>query len=260
MHICIFVAGCIHAGFGLEQLNNLLTTVNISPVSNSLWTRKQQEISEPLAQVVEESVTSALFAEQNATIAAGEGDSICVSVDGAWQSRGSGRSYNSASGHASAIGKHTGKIVGYAVRAKVCRVCRTSKRNDKPPPVHDCVHNWDGSSKAMEADMVTQILKDSKSHGVRINQIIGDEDSTTIARARREVNYELTKGSDMNHLKKILGNKLHELKRRHKALTPKVISHFQTMYTVALHQNVGNAEATTANLWAIVPHSFGDHS
>ncbi len=62
-------------------------------------------------------------------------------------------------GHATAIGKKTRKCVGYAIRAKSCRVCRVAKRKNVPPKEHNCGHNWNGLSKAMEPDMVIEIIK-----------------------------------------------------------------------------------------------------
>ena len=72
--------------------------MNIHPISNDLWMRRQREVAPALTKVVEDSVSSTLIDEQNATIEAGQDNRISVSVDGAWQSRGSGRSYSSASG------------------------------------------------------------------------------------------------------------------------------------------------------------------
>ena len=256
--ISLFV-GSIHAGLGLEQLNNLLSSINVHPISNKLWSNRQHEVAPALSKVADDSVASALQEENDATIASGDTGGVTVSVDGAWQSRGSGRSYSSASGHATAVGSHTGKCVGYAVRAKACRTCRVAKQKNIPPKQHECVHNWNGSSKAMEPDMVIQMLKDSEARGVKVRRLIGDEDTTTIARARREVDAELEKGSDINHMKKILGNKLYDLKKKHKILTPKVIKYLQKMYTYALKQNQGNPTSISAAVSCIVPHCFGNH-
>ena len=115
-------------------------------------------------------------------------------------------------------------------------------------------------SKAMEPDMVIGMVKRAKEEGVNVIRIIGDEDSTTIARARREVYETLGKGSDLNHLKKILGNSLYDLKKTHKVLSPKVIKYLQKMYSYAIVQNQGNEKELAANLSAIVPHCFGDHT
>ncbi|CAC5388275.1 unnamed protein product [Mytilus coruscus] len=49
---------------------------------------------------------------------------------------------------------------------------------------HECHMNWSGSAKSMEADMVTEMVKDVGKKGVSVSSIVGDEDSTTIARLR----------------------------------------------------------------------------
>ena len=261
MFICF--AGSIHAGIGeREQLNNLLSSMNIHPITQSLWTRLQQcEVGPALSKVAKESVVSALQEEHNATVAAGESGGVTLSVDGGWQSRGSGRSYNSASGHATAIGQRTGMCVGYSIRSKACRICKVAKTKNTPPRVHNCVHNWHGSSKAMEPDMIIEMVKEASNCGVKVKTLVGDEDSTTIARVRREVDNEIQKGSDYNHICKILGNTLHELKnkKKHKSLTNTVIKYLQTMYSYALKQNQGNSTGLSAAILSIIPHAFGNH-
>jgi hypothetical protein len=87
----------VHAGIGLEPLNNFLAGMNMHPISNSLWTAQLKERGPSLEAVVQESVNAALE-EERATVSEGEDEGMTISVDGAWQSRGSGRSYNSASG------------------------------------------------------------------------------------------------------------------------------------------------------------------
>ena len=127
-NLSLFALGSIHAGIGLEQLSNLLSSMNIHPISNDLWAKRQEEIAPALSEVAKTSVSFALYNELDAAITAGEDNGINISVDGAWQSRGSGRSYNSASGHATAVGKHTGKCVGFALRSKACRKCRIAQK------------------------------------------------------------------------------------------------------------------------------------
>ena len=56
-------------------------------------------------------------------------------------------------GHASMVGKNTGKIIAYEVRSKCCKVCDLHAGKNSTVPSHDCPKNWSGSSKAMEADM-----------------------------------------------------------------------------------------------------------
>ncbi len=52
--------------------------MNIHPISNDLWMRRQREVAPALTKVVEDSVSSALIDEQNATIEAGQDNRISV--------------------------------------------------------------------------------------------------------------------------------------------------------------------------------------
>lgn len=74
---------------------------------------------------------------------------LTLKYDMGWQRRSSRRAYNRLSGIDSMIGHKTGKIVGYGVRCKSCRVCSYAKGRTKIPNKHDCIINFTGSSKAM---------------------------------------------------------------------------------------------------------------
>ncbi|XP_033758263.1 uncharacterized protein LOC117340609 [Pecten maximus] len=115
-------------------------------------------------------------------------DNIQVSVDAGWQKRGSGKAYNSLSGHCSLIGKNTGKVTNYRVRSRSCRVCTSADSKDQSPSDHDCRKNWNGSAKAMEQDMIVDMVSDCINRGFKTQTIIADDDSTTIARLRQHVN------------------------------------------------------------------------
>ncbi len=56
------------------------------------------------------------------------------------------------------IGAETGKIIGYSVRSKFCKTCDEANRKGTKAKMHDCRLNWDGSSKAMEQDMVVEMV------------------------------------------------------------------------------------------------------
>ena len=107
----------------------------------------------------------------------------------------------------------------------------------------------------MEPDMVVDMLNNIEGHVVNVKGIIGDEDTTTIARARKEVNAALQKDSDMNHLKKTLGNHLYDIRsaKKHKTLTPKVIKYLQKMYCYAIKQNQGDPEKLAKSLYLQKP-------
>ena len=105
-----------------------------------------------------------------------------------WQRKGSGRTYNSNSGHNCAIGCRTQKICDYVVMAKLCSICEAAKRMFNPPREHDCVANYQGSSKAMEpistCDLAIRIFKSTNHPGPSkcfINWHLTDDDSTTRA-------------------------------------------------------------------------------
>ena len=106
------------------------------------------------------------------------------------------------------IGTKTKKCRGYAVRSKTCRICEVARQKNKPVKKHDCRLNWGGRAKGMEPDMVVEMVKTDKEKGVHVGTLVGDEDSTTIARVRREVDPTIEK-SEGNRLKKILGNSLY---------------------------------------------------
>ena len=42
------------------------------------------------------------------------------------------------------IGTKTGKVIGYGVRSKACRVCAQALKRQTSPRPHDCRKNWQG--------------------------------------------------------------------------------------------------------------------
>lgn len=65
-------------------------------------------------------------------------------------------------GAASLIGKRTGKVIAFAARYKRCRICDVAKTQQRDPRQHTCRKNWKKSAKAMEPDMVVEMLKSTK--------------------------------------------------------------------------------------------------
>ncbi|XP_063400480.1 uncharacterized protein LOC134685041 isoform X2 [Mytilus trossulus] len=249
----------INAGLGERQVNTLLSGLNIPPVSHCMMSARQKDVGVALQEVAKETVDQALCEEVELTKRNKDQDSITAAVDAGWQMRGSGRSYNSLSGHCSMIGTETGKIVNYAVRIKSCRVCSLAEKSKSSPPVHECHMNWSGSAKSMEADMVTEMVKDVGKKGVSVSSIVGDEDSTTIARLRANVDKDITKVSDSNHVKKLLGNSLYEIRKKHKTLTIKVIQYLQRCFNYILAQGKGNPDMIKESILALSGHPFGQH-
>ena len=136
------------------------------------------------------------------------------------------------------IGAQTKKCVGYAVRCKTCKICEVAQRSGQPARQHDCRKNWDGSAKAMEADMVVEMVKTAKESDVSVGIITGDEDSTSISRTRHEVSPDIEKRSDNNHVKKILASSLFYLQKKQKQLSTKVMRYLQKCFNHVIANNV----------------------
>ncbi|CAC5415505.1 unnamed protein product [Mytilus coruscus] len=103
-----------------------------------------------------------------------------VSFDAGWQKRGSGFNYNSLTGHASMIGKQTGKVTCYDIRGKSCKFCEHHEGKKETVPSHDCCRNWYGSSKSMEPDMAVSMADKMNDNECAIDVIHADNDSTTM--------------------------------------------------------------------------------
>ncbi|XP_076102946.1 uncharacterized protein LOC143072050 [Mytilus galloprovincialis] len=250
----------VHTGIGGRQVNSFLTALNIPPVSNTLLSARQKESGSAIETVAETTIAECLSQEIDITKQKFDSNELTVSVDGAWQKRGSGRSYDSLSGHCSMIGTETGKVLGFSVRSKYCKMCDEATRKGVQAKTHDCRMNWDGSAKAMEQDMVVEMVQSIKSKGSNVGTIIADDDTTTIARLRKSVDPNIKKMSDKNHVKKNIANALYQLKAKHKKLTPKVIKYLINCLNYMLCQNQDNPKGVENGLEAVGRHPFGDHS
>ena len=107
------------------------------------------------------------------------------------------------------------KIKGYAVLVKSCRVCDHAAKEGQMARKHDCGKNWEGSAKAMEPSMVVEMVRKAN-ETVSIGTLVGDDDTTTIARVCADVDEFNEKCSDNNHVRKSLANELEKVRDRHK--------------------------------------------
>ncbi|XP_065925337.1 uncharacterized protein [Magallana gigas] len=164
-----------------------------------------------------------------------------------------------ATGHCSMIGAQTGKVLGYEVRSKVCRICQSAERNKKEAKDHDCRQNWQGSSKSMEQSMVVSMVKKKMDEGVKVSTIIADDDTTTISRLRQNVNPAIQKKSDRNHIRKNFSSCLYDLKKKHKSLSTRIIQYLLKCFNYLLAQNQGNPNGIEKALDALWQHPFGNH-
>jgi len=80
---------------------------------------------------------------------------ICCGGDMGWSQKGSGRTFNSNSGHAMFIANLTRKPVAKHTCCKACKKCKTwycDHGSDEDVPQHYCLSNFDGSSGSMEPE------------------------------------------------------------------------------------------------------------
>ena len=121
--------------------------------------------------------------------------------------------------------------------------------------------NWDKSSKAMEASIACEVVKDvnESGAGVRVGVLVGDDDASTIKTVRQEVDVSIEKWSDISHVKRSLGNQLYGAKCRHKELSDMVIKHVQRCFVYCLAQNRDKPASLADGLHNIPRHIFGEH-
>lgn len=247
-------AALLFCGLGETAINNLFAAINLPHISATTLKRRERETGIVFESVADMTCDDAIAEEKRRCE---NEEQYTASFDAGWQTRGSGRNYASLSGHASMIGRTTGKVISYAVRLKKCRSCEKDDNNND----HDCRKNWDRSSKAMESDMALEMLHELKAKDFHVKSIIMDNDTTTIAKAKAAFDPSLQKFADFNHTKKNFTSKLYDLKKakRYQLLGPKTIKHLGKCFAYAVKSN-NDAISLKKNLNSIPGHVFGDHS
>ncbi|CAC5394608.1 unnamed protein product [Mytilus coruscus] len=88
-----------------------------------------------------------------------------------------------------------------------------------------------------------------------------DDNTTTLARLKQNINSDIFKRSDRNHQRKNIVSDLYRLHEKHKGkLSTSTISYLTKDLDYAIAQNKSRAEQLSQNIYSIIPHSFGDHS
>jgi DNA polymerase III epsilon subunit-like protein len=180
---------------------------------------------------------------------------VGASMDAAWLTRGNGKFTKSKSGHAELIGIYTGEVLASGRRHLHCQACRTSAPGD-----HLCHINWNGSSKAMEADIIADLVLSAvsfKSANARVTVLVGDEDAATMAKIHEKVPWKVTKVTDYVHGKKNFGGVLFAL--RHKLLNSQIIEYLKDCFRYALHQHENDEVGLKNAILNIPSHVFDNH-
>lgn len=257
-----FISGMIHAGIGPTHVNAFLTTMDIPAVSSTMLQGRSSEAGPAIEVVAKASCTAARIAERTAELEKsstpdeGQDVHIPVSYDMGWQKP---RGFNSLTGTGHVMGPNTGYVLDYETRNKRCAQCDSAKRRKEIAKTHDCRKNFSGSSKAMEGSVAVSLFKKALDTNTKYKTLIGDDDSTTIAWLRAEVDSEVEKQSDINHSKRALHGQLAAIKSKHKELTQRVIDYIKKCYIYAITQNANNPVMLSAALNAIPEHMAGNH-
>lgn len=118
------------------------------------------------------------------------------------------------------------------VRNKYCSVCQKSEINKKDCPPHQCFKNWNGTSTAMEADIIVQGFRQSVSvHNLIYDKLIGDGDSSvmkklTLAKPYANYNVYVKKIECMNHILRNYCNRIVDVSSRRKSSCGTVVPGF----------------------------------
>jgi len=65
------------------------------------------------------------------------------------------------------------------IRNKYCSICVKADATSSEPPIHKCYKNWEGTSTAMESDIILEGFRQSiNMHNLIYHKLIGDGDSS----------------------------------------------------------------------------------
>ena len=173
------------------------------------------------------------------------------SFDVSWRKQ---QGYNSLIGHGAIFGYHTKNCIIYGTKNAYCKTCQQSMRMGKPANEHDCRQNHSGSAKAMEACLSEELFRKGD-YGVMIT----DEDASSESKVKQNVNHDIEKWSDKNHVvvtfrKMLISGKARDFGKDSSKLSDSVIDYFAKLFSMAVSEN-----KLKASFQAIVPHAFGDH-
>ena len=104
------------------------------------------------------------------------------------------------------------------------------------------------------------LLNSCEEKNAVVSVLVGDDDSSSISKVRKNVEHEIEKWSDVVHAKRSFGSSLYSIKTQNRSLTDMVIWYFQWCFGYTLKQNKDDEEGVQNGLESIVPHAYGDHS
>lgn len=112
----------------------------------------------------------------------------------------------------------------------------------------------------MESLSSLQGFKELTASGTPVDTIEGDGDNTLISRIKKDLNIEVKKRFDKNHILKNITKSLYTLAEgKTVKISKMVILHLKKCLSYCFARNVNDFAGMKKNLQAIIPHNFGDH-
>lgn len=174
-----------------------------------------------------------------------------------WSKRGS----DSLNGYGAIIEGQTGKIIDWGTKNRVCKKCELG--HDKTN--HNRRQNFNGSSKAMEADLGVDLMARNsilKEYNLEVGVFVGDNDCATLSGLKAACSHEPIKFADKNHTSKGVLSMLYKLDRKDDPdheLNSGVIKYFHDCFAYAMAQNKGDSKKIAAAVRNITFHAHNIH-
>ncbi|GFY73594.1 yqaJ domain-containing protein [Trichonephila inaurata madagascariensis] len=275
------VSGVMKIGGGFANLEELLSTLDIPPLSSKTDQKEHNTIATAWEKVAEKEMYRAAMEEKQLAVQAGEVGPdgfpmLTVVVDGCWAKRSYRNNYSSLSGAAAIVGFRTKKVMYMGVRNRYCMVCSKAAAANKQADRHYCSKNWHGSSSSMEANIIQEGFMNSVAmYGVKYTKIIGDGDSNvykTILDSRPYDALQVEKLECKNHLFRNFCLKLKDIVKDSKA-GPIVLRKclgknilrlrkfvFLVIALIAKNKNLNSYSILQKQILNAPYHIFGDHT
>ena len=268
------VLGQISTGGGHARLNSTLATLDIPGMSKRMFTSTEDFLGREMKMRLLETMVAAAEDERQHAISTNDFHqgipAVSVVADAGWSKRTHKHSYNAKSGVAVIFGVHTKKLLFLGVRNKYCSICAVAEHKNQEPPKHHCYKNWNGSSVAMESDIISEGFRLSETmYGLRYMRIVGDGDSSVMATIIQTVPYGMfvDKVECANHACKAYRSRLEQLVKNHpeysgkNGLTKRCIQRLTVGARIAIrmHSTTNNVQQLRHDLRNGPAHVFGDH-
>ena len=77
----------------------------------------------------------------------------------------------------------------------------------------------------MESFLAVRTLQKLQDNGLRVTEVVMDDDSTTLSKLKTHINSDMANFSDANHVTKKFTNELYKIQKTNKTFTRKIIAY-----------------------------------